>query len=110
MPLTDAGKNIALDALAAAITHLALADGSGEVAGGSYARQAVAFGASSGGVVAMTGTEVFSVPAGEAADRVDFRSASSGGTSYGTATFATETFGSDGTLTVSTLTITLSDS
>lgn len=108
MPLTAAGKNLALDALAAAITHLALSDGT-EVTGGSYARQAVAFASASGGAVAMTGTEVFSVPAGEAADRVEFMSASSGGTNYGNATFPTETFGSDGTLTINTLTITLSD-
>jgi hypothetical protein len=66
-------KDVALDAIAAQCTRLALHTGdpgaadtaSNEVTGGSpaYARVAVAFNASSGGVMTQTGNVVFDVPA-----------------------------------------------
>lgn len=109
MPLTAAAKNAMLDELGTLITHIGLADASAEVAGGTYARQAVTWSAAAAGVLAMSGTEVFNVPAGEGLDRVILRSALSGGTDYGYASVTAETFGGAGTYTVNTLTITLAD-
>lgn len=111
MTLSAALKNAMLDAGAALITHIGLADAGGEVTGGSpaYARQAVAWGAAAGGVVAMTGTETFDVPAGEGLDRVILRSALTGGTDYGFAPVTAETFGGQGTYTVNSLQLSLTD-
>lgn len=110
--ISTTAKNAMLDALAALITHIGLADGSGEIAGGSpaYARQAVAWGAASGGVVAMTGTEVFDVQAGDTVSKVILRGHLTNGTpDYGTIPVTSEVFGGQGTYTVTDLTITLSD-
>ena len=67
MPLTVATRNAMLNALT--ITHASLhtADpgttGINEVAGGTYARQAVTFAAASNGSRAMSNQPVFNVPA-----------------------------------------------
>lgn len=109
--LSTAGKNAALDALAALITHVGLSNNGVEIAGGSpaYARQPVAFGAAAAGVVAMTGTETFNCPAAAVVNQVDFMSALTVGTSYGDAVLVQETFGGQGIYILDTLTITLSD-
>lgn len=77
MPFNDAAKNAMLDALdesASQITHVGvhtLTDpgtgtnaNAGEVAGGSYARQAVTFGAAASGAKANTGALTIPIPAG----------------------------------------------
>ena len=86
MPYTDAGKNLMLDALAggdappaeginAVSLHDDLPDASGsnEVAGGEYARQAIAWnGAASGAVDDSTNGAAFKVPASTAVKYVGF--------------------------------------
>ena len=117
MAINDNGKNAALDALAALITHIGLhsadpgASGANEIAGGSpaYARQAVAWGSAAAGVVAMTGTETFDVQGGDTVAFVGLWSASGAGTCYGGADVTDEVFGAQGTYEVLTLTITASD-
>lgn len=112
MALSTTAKNAMLDHLASLITHIGLADAGGEVTGGSpaYARQAVSWGAAAGGVVAITGTETFDVAAGETVDRVILRTALTGGTDEGYAPVTSETFGGQGTYTVNSLQISLTDS
>jgi hypothetical protein len=115
MALVDAAKNIGLDAIAAAITHVglhsgAVGSGSGsELSGGSpaYARQAVSFGSASGGSVAMSGTETFDVPAGGSVTRVGLWSASTSGTFYGDADLTDESYAGQGTYQLTALTISI---
>ena len=110
MALSETSKNAMLDELGTLITHIGLADGGGEVTGGSYARQAVEWGAAAGGVMAMTGTETFSVPGGETVDRCILRGHLTNATpDYGFASLTQEVFGGDGTYEVTALTIALCD-
>lgn len=115
MGLNSTALNAMLDALGALITHLSLhtdvvGSGSGnEVTGGSpaYARKSVTWNAASGGNLDNSNTSVFDVPASTTIRRVGFFSASSGGTYYGDADIADETYGSQGTYTVTDADITL---
>jgi hypothetical protein len=115
MALTDAAKDIGLDAIAAAVTHVglhsgAVGSGSGsELSGGSpaYARQAVAFGSASAGSVAMTGTETFDVPAAATVSRTGLWSASTAGTFYGDADLTDEVYAGQGTYQLTALTISI---
>jgi hypothetical protein len=112
MGLSTALKNAGLDAMAALITHIGLADETDELAsGGDYARQAVTWGSATGGSVAITGTETFDVPGGSTVNRLLLRSNGTidGGTDYGYAELTEEVFGGDGTYTVNSLTLTLTD-
>lgn len=92
--LTDGTKNAMLDILdetgGTPITHFSLhtaysPTGANEVAGGSYARQAAAFGAAASGQKASTGSPAaaFPVPAGTTVAWVGFWSALTGGTFRG---------------------------
>jgi len=112
MALSTTAKNAMLDALAALITHVGVADAGTEITGGSpaYARQAVAFGAASGGVLTMTGSETFNIPASGVVNRAILRGhLTNASPDYGYATLTTETYGGQGTYELTTLTITLSD-
>lgn len=113
MALSTTAKNAMLDALAALITHLALANAGDEInSGGTYARQAVAWGAAAGGILSMTGTEVFDVDAGNTINQVLFRDVATiddHTPDYGNAPITEEVFGGAGTYTLTALTITLSD-
>lgn len=67
MPLDDAGKNTAADAVADTYTWLALFNGATELTGGSpaYSRIQVSNASSVAGVVNITGTPYdFNIPAG----------------------------------------------
>jgi hypothetical protein len=83
------GLNAAAGGLAAVVGFISVHDdvpdtaGSNEVAGGSYARQAVAWGAPAGGVIGNTGQLVHAMPAGSVAAFYGEWSAVSGGTFYG---------------------------
>lgn len=97
MPLSDAGKNLALNALKGTnpttpITHASLHNGipdntgSNEITGGSpaYARKAVAFNAAATGSMDKDATDpVFDVPAGQTIFYVGFWSALTVGTFLG---------------------------
>jgi hypothetical protein len=115
MTLNTAGKNAILDGGIAAITNLSLhtdayAAGGGssanEATGGSpaYARQAPSWAAASGGAAALSGTEVFNVPAGTYR-RVGLWA---GATYAGDADITDETFAGQGTYTVTAGTVTIS--
>lgn len=88
---TASANNLMLDALGAAVTHLALhtawsTTGTNEVTGGSpaYARKAVTWSAASASSKSMSGTVVFDVPGGGITVAfVGLRTASTGGTHHG---------------------------
>ena len=111
MPLTDTAKNTGLDAIAATITHIGLANVSTEISGGSpaYARQAVTWDAAASGSVAIAASETFDVPSGATVNRVLLRDASTAGNDLGNATVTEEVYGGQGEYTVTALTISLTD-
>lgn len=114
----DAVRNAMLDLLdesgSLPATYLSLhtADpggtGASEVAGGSYARQAITWGAASAGSKAINEVPVFQVPASTTITHFGLWSASSGGTWRGGGALpASEAFSSPGTYTVNSATITV---
>lgn len=112
MALTEAAKNAMLDELASLITHAGLANAGNEVnSGGDYTREALSWGAASGGVVGIDTPAVFDVDGGNTVNQVILRDSATidAGTDYGSAAITEEVFGGDGTYTLNTLTITLSD-
>lgn len=115
MALSTAGRNAAVAGVTGLITHISLhtADpggtGASEVAGGSYARQAVTWDAPSGGTGGITNDPSFDIPAGTTITHYGLWSASSSGTFYGGgALSASEAYVGAGTyvLTANTVTIT----
>lgn len=124
MPLSTAGKNLALNALKGTnpttpITHASLHTaspgdtGANEVTGGSpaYARKAIAFNAASSGAMDdSTNGAVFDVPASTTVTHCGFWSASTAGTFLGYADITDETFAAQGTYTLSDADLTISDS
>ena len=105
MPYTTLGKDQMLDA--SDITHIsahtALPDsgGSNEVAGGSYARQAITFAVASGGNRNSSNVPEIPIPGGTTVTHLGFWTASSGGTFRAYSVMAaSEVFGSDGILKV----------
>jgi hypothetical protein len=115
MGLNTAALNLMLDALGATVDFLSLhtdtvGSGSGnEVTGGSpaYARKSVTWNAASSGNLDNSNTSVFDVPAGTTIRRVGFFDAVTSGTYYGDADITDETYGSQGTYTVTDADITL---
>ena len=120
MGLNATGLNQMLDALdetpaapAAGIGYLSLhtdvvgSGSTGEVTGGSpaYARKAVTWNAAAAGSKAISGTAVFDVPSGTTIRRVGLFSAVTGGTYFGDAEITDETYGGQGTYTVTAATI-----
>lgn len=123
MPLEPNARNQMLDALdetpaapVAGIGFLSLhtdviGSGSGnEVTGGSpaYARRAVTWNAASAGSKAISASVVFDVPAGVTIRRCGLFSAPTAGTYWGDADITDETYGGQGTYTVTAATITVS--
>lgn len=107
MGLNNAGLNLQVAGLTSAATHVSLhtaspgSDGSNEVTGGSYARQATSWAAASAGTVATDANIVFNVPTSTTITHLGYWSASSGGTFYGwRALNASQTFSSAGTYTI----------
>lgn len=80
-----------------------------EVTGGSpaYARKAATWGAAAGSSKALSNQPVFDVPAATTVRRVGFQSAASAGTYFGDADITDETFGGQGTYTVTSGSISL---
>lgn len=116
MALTDTAKNAMLDALAALVTHVSLhtdvvgSGSGGEVTGGSpaYARQACAWGASSGANIDLTGTEVFDIPAATTVKRLGFFGHLTNATPYyGDAELTDEVYAGQGTYTLNDADISL---
>jgi hypothetical protein len=101
MAITAAGLNIAADALGGAATHVGLVDDLGaEIAGGTYARQPVAWTAAADGLIRPTTDETFDIPAGVTVGGWRGYSALSLGTDYGGAALTNETYANAGTYTL----------
>jgi hypothetical protein len=96
MVLPAAWLNLAANAIKDGYTHVGLLNSGTELAGGSpaYARQALAYGATSNGD--WSGAASFAVPAGSTVNQVGFYPASSGGGPTHTETVTTETYGGQG--------------
>ncbi|MGI5162609.1 phage tail fiber protein [Microbispora sp. CA-102843] len=94
-----------LDAIAGAgrtaITHIGLVNGSGvELTGGSYARKAITWTASSSGTIKPNADLVFDVPSGATVAGWRGYSALTSGTNYGGADLTSQSFSSAGTYTL----------
>lgn len=116
MPLNNTAKNAMLDQLGTLINYISLhsADpggtGANEIAGGTpaYARKAVTWAAASGGSMSDTGADpVFDVEGGDTITHLGFNSALTAGTAYGEADITDETFGAQGTYTVTSITLSI---
>lgn len=88
MPFSDAAANAAVDGLTGVISHLSAhtawsATGLNEVAGGSYARQAVGWDAATGRIADNTAQESIPIPAGTTVGFIGCWSALTAGTFRG---------------------------
>lgn len=114
MPYNAAGKNTMLDSFRAAYPYAGLHSGvpttGNEMTGGSpaYARKAHGLGAASGGSSTNGSSVVFDVPSGSTVSHVGYWTASSGGTCGGYDDVTSESFGGQGTYTLTSQTIDLS--
>lgn len=114
MPITNAGKNIALDDLGASATHMALFNGDPagagtEISGGSYARQSVTWNTASGGNLDSSNTPTFNVPAGATVTFLALFDALTGGNLLATRSITSQTFATAGSLVVSDFDIAITD-
>lgn len=117
MPLSNAGKEVMLNAFGAQAVYFSLhstdpgTSGTGEIVGGSpaYARQLGAWAAASADQMSMAGAETFDIPGGgTSVGWFGAWDAVSGGTFLGGgALSATEVFNSQGTYTLTNATITI---
>ncbi len=106
--VTAAGKNIAVQALADACTHVAILNASGTEV--STARIAITKAGASGGVVALTNTPVIAMPAGSVAHFAAYFTALTGGTELTRDDLPTpETYAGAGTYTLDAGSITIAD-
>lgn len=107
MSLTNDAKNAMLTELANLALYAALTtDTDVEIFGGSYARKSVTWGTPSGGSMSANNI-VFDIPSGATVGKVKFYSASSGGTLYAEYNATDETYGGQGTYTITSATIDL---
>lgn len=115
MALNTTAKNAMLDELRTLILYASLhsADpggtGANEIAGGTpaYVRKSLTFSAASGGAIDSSNQPVFDVEGGDTVAYVGFNSAESAGTWYGDASVTSETFGGQGTYTLTDVDISL---
>lgn len=115
MALSNAGKHVMLDALAAVAVYASMhtgdpsTTGANEVAGGSpaYARQAITWNAASGGALDDSNAPVFDIPAATTVSHFGLWSAATAGTFYGGAALsASEAFTGQGTYTLTDVDVT----
>lgn len=105
MPLTDNAKDAMLDHLGTLVTRVSLhtADpgttGTNEVVGGSYAQQAISWNGAASGAMTASNQPQFSVPGGTTVAFVGFWN-TAGDTFYGSYDVTDESFGGDGTYTI----------
>lgn len=111
MPLAESTRNIMVDAAAGAIASASLhsadpgATGANELAGGAYARKAIAFNAAAGGSAGITTQPVFDVPGGSTVAFVGMWSGDAVPVWRGAADVVDEVFAGDGTYTLTSLSI-----
>lgn len=99
--MNEAYLNLIAEAGRAAVTHVSLASGvaeGNEIAG--ITRQAITWSAAASGNLDSSNQPVFSVTGGTTVSHVQFWSAATGGTFYGSAPITQETFAGDGTYTL----------
>ena len=114
MPLSDNGKHVALNALAAVAVYASLHNGApgttgaNEITGGApaYARKAITWNAAAAGALDNNANPVFDVPA-TTVMHVGLWSAVTAGTFYGSFDVTDEVFAAQGTYTLSDADITL---
>lgn len=110
--LTTTGKNAALAAVG--ITHVSLhtADpgdsGASELSGGSYARLPITWNAPAAGNLDSADQPAFDVPGGNTINHVGYWTALTGGECRAGGTITPETFGADGTYTLTDADISIS--
>ena len=124
MPLTDAAKEIALNALAgvnppAQLAYVSLhsaqpnPSGSDEISGGSpaYARAAVTWNPAAGDQINASNNPVMNVPAGTTITHVGLWSQQVGGTflGYGAISSGPESYGAQGTFTLTSIVLVMQD-
>jgi hypothetical protein len=123
MPLTNAGKAIALNALkgidpgASYITHASLhsaepdSNGSDEISGGSpaYARKAISWTTATSDDLDSSNQPVFDVPGSTTITHVGFWDDATSGAFLGYAAITQETFGGQGTYTLTDADVLLND-
>lgn len=117
--LTEAGKNLALDAVAEVGVYVALHDddpgsagANNELSGGTpaYARKAIAWSAASSGNADSSSQPEFDIPSGSTVSHFSIWSAATEGTCYAVgALSASEVFAAQGTYTLTDADLTLSD-
>lgn len=116
MALSVSGRNDAANGIAGGITYMSLhtadpgANGINEVLGGApaYIRKAVTWGAAANGQVGITNQPVFDVPGQTTIGYFGLWTAATNGQfKGGGALSATETFGAQGTYTVTSATVTV---
>jgi hypothetical protein len=107
MALNTGGKNLMLNGLTAAATHVSLhtadpgATGTSEVSGSPYTRELAGWAAASGGTAVNSGSIVFDVPAATTITHLGYWSAGTAGTFYGSRALDTsQTFATAGTYTI----------
>lgn len=105
--LVNAGKNLMLDGLTAGATYASLhtadpgTNGTSEVTGGAYTREAITWAAAANGTAASSAQLVFDVPAGTTITHLGYWSASTSGTFYGSRALDTpQTYATAGTYTI----------
>lgn len=96
-----------LDGLAGGVSYVSLhtadpsTDGSSEVSGGSYTREAISWASAASGSVSTSASIVFDVPGSTTISHLGYWSASTAGTFYGSrALDASQTYATAGTYTI----------
>jgi hypothetical protein len=114
MALEDTMKNTMLAEVDTVVSHISLhsafpATLGNEIDGGApaYARQAVAWDAPASGSIAMTGTEVFDIEGGDTVGSCGLADAASSGAIQGGADLTDETYGGQGTYTLTALSVSI---
>jgi hypothetical protein len=110
MAINTTGKNVMLDALGTACTHMALYSdiaGTTEITGGSYARKPITWNPAASGSKSVSGSYAFDVPAGAQVQAIGVCTALTGGTQHAFDDVIVESFGGAGTYTVTAYSVSL---
>lgn len=111
MALSDTAKNVMLTALAGEASHVSAHDGdpsttgANELSGGVYARESITWASASGGSVSASNTPVIDIPGTDTVSWLGLWDAATTGNFLGGANVTDETYGADGTYTVTSFTI-----
>lgn len=100
MAMNEAYLNVIANSGRTAVTHVSLASGNLEANELAVTRQPISWAAAVNGNLDSSNTPVFTVPAGSSVNHVQFWSALTAGTFYGSAPVTAETFAGEGTYTL----------